>query len=123
VETVSDPVLKNLSNVDIHDLAEIASELADAVEVACGDDLLAGLPLVMRAVRAHQAFYRAVLKPSYIFEHAEKGEIEYALEKLTLFTTKPRWQKAARLEIAWLAAQSKPEQAAALLFQSLCMDY
>jgi hypothetical protein len=114
VETVSDPVLADLSSVDVQDLADTARELAAAVEVACGDDLLEGLPLVMRAVRAHQAFYRAVLKPSHIFDHAEKGEVEYAVEKLALFETKPRWQKAARLEIAWLAAQSKPAQAAVI---------
>jgi hypothetical protein len=117
VETVSDPVLQDLAGVDMSDLAEIASDLKAAVTTACGDDLLAGLPLVMRAVRAHQAFYQAVLKPAHIFEHAEEGETETALEKLALFSTEPRWQKAVQWEIAWLAAKSKPTLAAAVFNQ------
>src|SRR5512147_2471895 len=93
VERVSDPVLRDIGGVDLRELGEIGRDLAAAVVTACGDDLLEGLPLVIRAVRAHQTFYQAVLKPAHIFEHAAKGDVETALEKLSLFNAELRWQK------------------------------
>jgi hypothetical protein len=102
----------HLSVVD--DLAALQSDMEQALKTAVADPDSGSLALVVEMALALVEFRRKRLQPEPIFELARQGELEDATRALAAFGLEKRWQTAAALSLAWLAAASSPGAAAIL---------
>ena len=102
----------HLSVVD--DLAALQSDMEQALRTAVADPNPCSLALVLEMALALVEFRRKRLQPEPIFELARQGKLEDATRGLAAFGIEKRWQTAAALALAWLAASTNPDAATGL---------
>lgn len=86
---------------------DLERALQTAVDTGDVDDLTN----IFRASLGLQSLRERELDPVKIFTLAEKGNLDAAIRRLTLFSAEPRWLDVARLLCAWLANEQNPDAA------------
>jgi hypothetical protein len=95
------------------DLVVLHRQLAKAVERAAESSAPQSAAM-MAALAVAARSYSVAKRPGWLFELALEGKVDDAEVRLDLFDAEPEWMTAARLTIAWLAAERNPADARAL---------
>ncbi len=98
----------------VKDLAALQRDLQLALRATAADSDTGAIRLVVESALALVTFRREELRPEPLFEMARRGEVDAAARRLELFDVDPEWRQATLLTIAWLAAESRPDEAVRL---------
>lgn len=98
----------------VTDLAALQRDLQLTVRATAADSDPGAIPLVVESALALVTFRREEIRPEPLFEMARRGEVDAAARRLELFDVDPEWRQATLLTIAWLAAESRPDEAVRL---------
>lgn len=98
----------------LDDLPGLSRDLEAALAKVAAAARLRAVSIV-RAVQALEAFRRGRLEPASVYELAAAGRVADAERRVALFAAEDRWAFAARLAIAWEAADVAPGHARELM--------
>ena len=115
IDLASDRKYQQRFEARVGDLPMLHGYLNRAVQVAALNDRDDMLPAIVRAAREFVTFRRGYLRADAIAALAEAGRVPQAEGRLPLFAdVDADWHAAARLILAWLAADRHPAAAASL---------
>lgn len=115
VGLVREPRYQRQFEQRVGDLPQLQQLLLRATQVAAGNTGAEMLVWIIRAAKACVRFRRDFLEAESLLVLAEKGELDQALARLTMFVDLSEdWQTAARLILGWLAIETARPAAQAL---------
>jgi len=110
----SDPEFRAEHLSRVQDLPRLQRDLEEAVRSTARDSAAETLELIVQSALNLLRFRRDELRPEPLFELAMRGEPDPAAARLVLFDVEPEWHQIATAVVAWLAADSSPQNAKAL---------
>lgn len=111
VELVLSPGFQAAYVDRLEDPVGLEDELERALAAAVAADPPAGPALTVQAALGVLAFTDAHLRPAPVFALARSGELDAADRRLASLRADASWRSAARLAVAWAAADAAPDAA------------